>query len=138
MLTTILRRSLEQIKPEGYVLVSDFSYVDIPADKFVALGRKTAFDGTRDEAIFQRTGKIEPRPFDTFHYTISFDPDSKYDIFHIPSRVMFEAGIEAGFNAIEYRPAMVHPDFQENAVLRQLIDDHNPPDYLMKFKKVNR
>lgn len=138
MLTTILKRCLEQLKPDGYVLVADFSYVDLPSDEFEFLGRKTQFNGKGDGGVLQRTGKVEPHPFETFHYTISFDPTSKYNIFHIPSHAMFKAGIEAGFNTVDYRPACPHPDFQQNAVLRKLIDEHNSPDYVMKFKKVSR
>ena len=69
MLATILRRCAAQLKPEGYMLVADFSYVDLPFADFEFFGRYTLLNGDGDEGVKQRTGKIEPRPFETFHYS---------------------------------------------------------------------
>ena len=90
MLTKILSQCLKQIKPDGYVLIADFAYVDIPKEDFF-YGMYTT---TKEQ------GK-KPGDFETFNFIIDRAPDHNFDIFNIGAHLMFQAGKEAGANTID-------------------------------------
>ena len=46
---------------------------------------------------------VDPKPFEPFEFYIEKQPEGPpYEIFNIPSDVMFRAAKAAGFNNIEY------------------------------------
>ncbi len=47
---------------------------------------------------------------------------------------MFKAGIDAGFTNCDFKLQYPDPEEAQNATMRKYIDEHNPSDYLMKFK----
>ena len=61
------------IKPSGYLIISDFSYVNIPKRDFF-FGMYTTTD--KEE---------EPEEFSTFNFIIDEAPKLNYKIYNIPS-----------------------------------------------------
>ena len=67
---------------------------------------------------------VAPAPFEPFNFFIEDAPDYAYDIFHIPSEIMFKAALKAGFGKIDF--ALQHepnPEFKDNAAVRRYIDE---------------
>jgi hypothetical protein len=107
------------------MLITDFSWVKIEHDKFWA-GMYTLSDN------FDENGKH--KEFEAFKFIIDSAPDAPYEIFNIPSDLMFKAGFEAGFRHIDHMPQYPDPDFESDVVVRRYLETCNPNDYLMKFK----
>ena len=126
MLTNILKRCKAQAKPDGYVIVADFSYVDQPCDNWF-YGMHTG----------RKEPGVDPKPFEPFDFFIDRQPDSPYECFNIPADVMFKAAREAGFNKIDYTLAYPNPEFKDNPVIRKYIDECKAPDYVMKMRCQN-
>lgn len=123
MLTTILKRMGAQTKPDGFIFISDFQWVDQPCeDWFYGMYTKT-----------KEEGKL-PAPFEPFNFQIDKDPEMSYDIFNIPAEIMFKAAWDAGFNDIMWKKAYLEPGYEKNEVCRKYIDVCKSPDYVMKLK----
>ena len=112
------------MKPSGYLFVADFSWVKLaPEDGF---GMHTN----------HATGV--PSNFDTFQFFIDNAPGEAFEIFQIPSYLMFRAGYEAaGFDHIEHRPQYPDPRFKNDPMIRKYLDECKPNDYLLKFKFIH-
>ena len=70
-----------QVKSDGYLFLTDFSWVEQPCDNFY-FGMYTSFDGE---------GK-SPKEFEIFKFYIDEAPEDAFEIFHIPNYLMFKAG----------------------------------------------
>eukprot|EP00341_Mesodinium_pulex_P010369 CAMPEP_0116974540 /NCGR_PEP_ID=MMETSP0467-20121206/55234_1 /TAXON_ID=283647 /ORGANISM="Mesodinium pulex, Strain SPMC105" /LENGTH=179 /DNA_ID=CAMNT_0004666713 /DNA_START=246 /DNA_END=785 /DNA_ORIENTATION=+ len=123
-LASLLKQCSKQLKPNGYLMVADFTWVDQPKDNFWA-GMYTStqhlVNGTHKE-------------FAPFQFFIDRAPDCPFDIFHIPSYLMFKAGRECGFKNITYKEQYPNPDYKNDPVVRRYFDQCDPEDYLIKFK----
>ena len=120
MLDSIIFNCKRMIKPEGFVLIADFTYVDIPNENF--------FFGMRTE---QKRGKV-PNDFEEFHFIIP--QGDVYDIFNIHPSLMFKSAVKAGFKKIEFKPQYPDPEYMEHPVVRRYLDTCNPCDYLLTFR----
>ena len=124
MLTSILKRCKAQLKPDGHVIVADFSFVDQPCDNW--------FYGMCTE---RRVANVDPAPFESFNFYIDRNPSAPYEVFNIPAEVMFKAAREAGFNTVDYTLAYPNPEYKDNEVVRKYIDVCKATDYVMKMKQ---
>lgn len=124
-LSQILKGCFKQTKPDGYMLVADFAYVEIPKDDF--------FYGmyTTQKEEGKRPGDFEP-----FNFLIDKAPDHNFEIFNIESHLMFRAGLEAGFNSIEMRLQYPDPSVKNDPVIRKYLDTCNPQDYILKYRTI--
>ena len=68
-----------QVKSDGYLFLTDFSWVKQPCDNFF-FGMYTSFDGE---------GK-SPKEFEIFKFYIDKAPEDAFEIFHIPNYLMFK------------------------------------------------
>ena len=109
------------IKPNGYLIISDFSYVNIPKRDFF-FGMYT----TTEE-------KEEPEEFSPFNFLIDEAPDFNFKIYNIPSYRMMQAGKKAGFSRISYISQYPAQTEKENIVIQDYLK-LNPDDYLIKFE----
>ena len=91
MLQEIIQQVKNQLKPDGQIFITEFSYVDQPCENF--------FYGMYTKKVVEGQ---EPKPFEPFHFIIDREPDSPYTIFNIPAHVMMHAGMANGFSKIEY------------------------------------
>jgi len=66
---------------------------------------------------------------------IEHSPETKYEIFHIPSHLMFKAGAAAGFNTINHKVQYPDPEYTNDPVVRRYLNECNPSDYLMHFRR---
>ena len=124
MLASILKQCSKQVKPDGYLFVADFSWVDMQGEEFwggMYTKTKNLVDGVHKE-------------FEPFQFVIDKAPDSPFEIFHIPNHLMFKAGYAAGFSRIDFKLQYENPEFKDDKVIRRYQDNCNPSDYLMKFK----
>ena len=78
-----------------------------------------------------------PKDFETFNSFIDTAPKHPFEIFNIPSHVMFKAGYEAGFNHIEFKRQYPDPAFKDNKAIKSYMETCNPTDYVMKLKKIS-
>ena len=44
-----------------------------------------------------------PKDFETFKFVIDKAPNDPFEIYHIPSNIMYKAGIEVGFNKCDFK-----------------------------------
>ena len=91
MLTSFLSQLKKFVKEEGFMIISDFSYSNMPCDNF-SIGW---YNDTYDE--FK-----PPKAFDPFKFFIDTEPDHVYQIFNITSESMFKAILKVGYSQIEY------------------------------------
>jgi len=66
----------EYIKEDGYVIVTDFSWVEAPKDNFWA-------------GFYTESYDKKPKDFEKFKFIIETAPNQPYDIFNIPANIMF-------------------------------------------------
>ena len=88
MLDRILNVCYQNLNEDnGFVIISDFTYVDIPCNNF-------------ELGMYTQTFKpgISPRDFEAFNFIIESAPDFLYKHFNIPPFLIFRAGKDAGFN----------------------------------------
>jgi len=85
MLKKLFSQCSKVLKDDGYMFITDFSYVKIPKDDWWA-GMCTS---TSDDAW--------PKEFEVFNFFIEQAPDFPFELFNIPSHTMMKAGLEAGF-----------------------------------------
>ena len=117
-------RCAAQLKTSGYLFLADFSWVKQAEED--GFGMHTKCQGDED---------LGPANFETFQFFIDNAPGEAFDIFHIPSYLMFRAGYEAaGFDHIEHWPQYPDPKLKNDRVIRKYLDQCKPSDYLMKFK----
>ena len=123
MLQSIISQCKNQLKPDGCLFITEFSYVNQPCDNFLyGMFTETNVKG------------VEPQPFETFKFIIDRAPDQPFEIFNIPAYVMMHAGMSAGFKAIDYKLQYPHPDYADNEVMRKYIDECKATDYVMRMK----
>jgi len=122
MLLNILKQCYKFTKPDGYMMIADFAYVNIPKQDFF-YGMYTT-----------TTGENAPKDFEIFNFIIDKAPDSKFEIFNIEPHIMFKAGKEAGFNNIEHKAQYPDPDYSKDKVMRAYLDTCTPSDYILKFR----
>lgn len=84
-----MKQCKKMLKPDGYLLITDFSYYQTPADQ--TYGYRTS-----------TVGSEMPKDFEAFNFIIDEIPGFDYKIFQIPSHVMFRAGRMGGFNKIDF------------------------------------
>ena len=101
--------------------MTDFSYVVQPKDDWF-FGMHTA-----------QVGSEPPKNFEIFHFFIDKAPEHAYEIFNIPADVMFKAGLEAGWQKVEYFLQYPDPEFKDHPVIKRYNTECNPTDYFMKF-----
>jgi len=122
MLTKILSQCRKQIKPSGMVFLTEFSYVNQPCDDwFYGMYTLTA------------TG-LPPKHFEPFLFHIVTAPENSFEIFNIPSDVMYKAGLDAGFTKVDYKLQYPSKEYENHPVVRKYFDECNGPDYLMKLR----
>lgn len=86
MLTKILSQCGKQLKKDGLIVITDFSWVEQPKDDwFFSMYTST------------KSG-LPPKEFEPFQFHIVTAPDAEYDIFNIPAETMYKAGTEAGYS----------------------------------------
>ena len=73
ILCEILSQCKKMLKPNGYLIISDFSYVNIPKRDFF-FGMYTTSEKNE-----------EPKEFSEFNFIIDEAPDFNYKIYNIPS-----------------------------------------------------
>lgn len=78
MLVKMLTRCKSMIKDDGIVFVADFSWVVQPCDDW--------FFGMYTKSIKPDT---PPKEWETFHFYFDKDPENPYEIFNIPSHIMY-------------------------------------------------
>lgn len=116
MLSSILKQCCKQCKADGYMLIADFSYVDIPKDEF--------FFGMQTSVV----GSEKPKEFEAFHFIIENAPDHNFYIFNIESWLMFKAGVEAGFNNVTMCVQYPDPEVKDDPIIRRYLYNCNPQD----------
>ena len=123
-LADILKQCFKVVKDDGYMLVADFSYVNIEKEDFDLMGMYTSLP----------EGKA-PSDFEIFNFIIQPSPDTKYEIFNIPPYLMFRAGHAAGANNIHHLAQYPDPEYSQDKAVRKYLDTCNPSDYLIKFSR---
>ena len=125
-LEKILTQCCKHTKKDGYMLISDFSYEPLGQDLFKDIGMYTTC-----------AKKEGPSEFDTFRFHIEEDEKgASYEIFNIPSYIMFKAGKAAGFNSIELKAQYPNPEYENDPAMVKYLSCV-PSDYLMKFKFID-
>jgi hypothetical protein len=104
------------------MFIADFSYVNVPLEDWWA------------GMHIKPKGDSPPKLFEPFNFYVKQAPDHSFDIFHIPSHIMFQAGLAAGFGHIEHKPQYCDPAVKDHSDIRRYIDTLDHDDYLMKFK----
>ena len=106
MLAKILEQCCKYTKNDGFMLVTDFCHMEIPQSLFPEIG------------FWISCNQEKPDKFDTFRFHIEEnDKGASYEIFNIPSYVMFQAGKQAGFNSIELKGMYANPEHADNKVI---------------------
>ena len=123
MLTKILAQCKKNIKPDGMVFITDFSYVEQPCNNFV-------------HEMYTATVVPDQKPklFEPFHFFTDMAPEHPYEIFHIPANVMFQAAIEVGFKQATWQLQYASPEYEKHPMCVAYKQDCNGPDYLMRLK----
>lgn len=88
-LKKILRACRRCLKDDGYLFITDFSWVDQPKALFSTYGMHTIAPGKNGEP---------PKDFETFKFVIDRAPNDPFDIFQIPNHLMYKAGLGVGFS----------------------------------------
>jgi SAM-dependent methyltransferase len=124
-LVEILRQCSKQIKDDGYILITDFSYPNQPKEDWF-FGMYTA----------TQSG-LPPRDFEEFQFFISTAGEkAPFNIYHIPVDVMASACVEAGFKTVTPKSQYPNPEFESHPVIRKYIDVVKMPDYLVKARLI--
>ena len=109
MLVKMLTRCKSMIKDDGCVFVADFSWVVQPCDDW--------FFGMYTKTI--TPNGPPPKEFEPFHFQFDKDPEHPYEIFEIPSHLMYQAALQAGFGQIDTKLAYSHPDFRDHPAMKR-------------------
>ena len=125
MLEELFTNIKKMVKPDGYVLVTDFQYVEIPKDNFWA-GMYT-----------RHSARKPPGDFGCFDFIIDKSPDTSYSIINVPVHLMVKAAQVAGFQDISLKAHYPNPEIKNHPVVRRYLDDCKPNDYLLKLKLMN-
>jgi hypothetical protein len=97
------------VKDDGFLFITDFSWVDQPLSKLGLYGMHTIAPGEKGEP---------PKDFETFKFVIDRAPNDPFEIYHIPSNIMYKAGIEVGFNKCDFKMQYPNPDFVDHPAMR--------------------
>ena len=82
---------------------------------------------------YKPKGPNPPEPFEPFNFFIETAPDYAYEIFNIPSNIMFKAALEAGYEKIDFELQQPNPEYEKDPAIRRYIDEVGRPDYIMKL-----
>lgn len=91
LLTKVLKNSQNFIKEDGYVMICDCGYLNIPIDNWI-YGMTTTTEGPH-----------KPEPFKHYYFTFATAPTEKNAIINIPTSAMETAAKAAGFKLIEHK-----------------------------------
>ena len=97
-LVTILRQSKKMMKDDGYLFITDFSWVRMPKEDLADYGMYTNYKDLENG----------PPNFEIYQFFIDKAPNDPFEIFNIPNDVMFKAGYEAGFTSCDF--TLQYPD----------------------------
>lgn len=111
------------MKDDGYLFITDFSYVYQPKELFDEFGMYTS----------SKYGGAPP-DWKVFNFYIDKAPNDPFEIFQIGPNLMMKAGIDAGFKECDFKLQYPDPEVSQNATMRKYLNEHNPSDYLMKLK----
>ena len=125
MLTSFLSQLKKFVKEDGFMIISDFSYSNMPCDNF-SIGW---YNDTYDE--FK-----PPKAFDPFKFFIDTEPDHVYQIFNITAESMFKAILHVGYSQIEYIRQYPDPSKIDDPAIKKYWKDTPSPDYIFKVKKI--
>ena len=81
-----------------------------------------------------QTPGVPPREFEGFNFFIATAPDHAFKIYNIPASTMMKAGMESGYEWIDYRKMYANPDFADHPVIQRYLVECNGPDYIMRMK----
>ena len=60
---------------------------------------------------YKPIGPDAPAPFEPFNFFIDKAPEYAYEIFNIPSDVMFKAALKAGYEKVDFELQKPNPEF---------------------------
>ena len=120
-LKKLILQCKEYIKEDGYVIVTDFSWVEAPKDNFWA-------------GFYTESYDKKPKDFEKFKFIIETAPNQPYDIFNIPANIMFQAGMEAGFKNIDFKLQYSNPKYKDHSVIKRYMEECKSPEYVMIMK----
>ena len=80
------------MKDDGYLFITDFSYVYQPKELVSEFGMYTS----------TRYGGPPP-DFKVFNFFIDRAPNDPFEIFQISADLMFKAGMDAGFKTCDFK-----------------------------------
>lgn len=123
LLSRILKICRKQMKPDGFMVIADFSYCRI--DKEDLQGSMYTETVVEDQP---------PSLFEPFNFMIDKAPGEPFRTYNIPSYMMFSAGYKAGFNLIECGPQYPDPAVSNDPMIRKYIDVCKPHDYILKLR----
>ena len=125
MLTSFLSQLKKFIKEDGFMIISDFSYSEMPCDNF-SIGW---YNDTYDEFN-------PPKAFEPFKFFIATKPDHTYQIFNITADSMFKAIVKVGYSEIEYFRQYPDPSKINDPAIIKYWKNTLSPDYIFKVKKL--
>ena len=81
----IIKQAKKCIKSDGYVIIMDFAWVNMPKDDF--------WGGMYTKMV----NDVPPNQFEIFNFFIDSAPEHAFEIFNIPPHLIFTGAVEAGF-----------------------------------------
>lgn len=118
MLNDIIAACKRLIKDDGVVAVLDFYYSKCGPEEKV---------GCYNRPLNGR----EPQEFEVFDFLTDVEPDQIYKVFNIPARLMFTAGLAAGFKNVTYQKAYPADEYKNHPHVKRYIYELGGPEYLM-------
>ena len=123
-LKKILKQCSKCLKDDGYLFITDFSWVNQEKSNFETYGMYTKGPNENGDP---------PKDFEIFKFHIDKAPNDPFEIFHIPNHIMYKAGLDVGFDQCDFKMQYPDPAFADHPAMRKYIDTCDPSDYLMKF-----
>jgi hypothetical protein len=63
-----------------------------------------------------------PKEFEIFNFFIDSAPNHAFEIFNIPSDLIFRGALDAGFDQLLYKKQYSNPDFENDPIIRRYLD----------------
>ena len=79
-------------------------------------------------------GDKGPEPFKTFKFYTDTAPNDPYEVFNIPSDLMFKAGVESGFKNCDFKMQYPSKEKAKDPIMQKYLKECKYSDYIMKFK----
>lgn len=90
-LTRVLKNAQNFLKDDGFIMICDCGYLNIPID-----GWMYGFTTTTQ-------GPEKPKPYEHYYFTFATAPTEKNAIINIPAKEVTEAAKSAGYEFIEHK-----------------------------------